>query len=111
MTDIESEDTPHQRVFLIRHAEATEGDKDPDLGRHLTELGKRQAQALANRLAGWQLDAIFCSDMYRSCETAAAIAAHHPDIACVSDPVFREVSAGAIERDLEASDGSLHTRL
>src|SRR5262245_37139769 len=111
MTDIESTDPWPQRVFLVRHAEANEGDKEQGRGRHLTELGRRQAAALASRVAGWQLDAIYCSDMHRSCETAAAIAAHHPGIACVSDPVFREVSARMLEKELDAPDGSLQARL
>ena len=81
-----------RRVFLIRHAEATQGEKDPDRGRHLTELGRLQAEALARRAARWQIDAIYCSDMYRACETAEAISVHHPDVACTVDPVFREVS-------------------
>ena len=32
-----------QKVFLIRHADASEGDRDPDHGRPLTEIGVRQA--------------------------------------------------------------------
>jgi broad specificity phosphatase PhoE len=120
MTEIESTASPDsaaapetalKRIFLIRHAEANEGDKDSDRGRHLTELGKHQAQALASRVAGWQLDAIFCSDMHRACETAAAIAAHHPGIACVSDPVFRELSARLLEQELDAPDPALQERL
>ena len=79
-----------QRVFLIRHADASEGDKDPGLGRSLTEVGARQAAALARRVAGWQLDALYCSDMTRARETAAAIHRHHPRIDLVVDPVFRE---------------------
>jgi broad specificity phosphatase PhoE len=110
-TDKASADPAPRRVFLIRHAEATEGEKDPDRGRHLTELGKLQADALARRAARWQLDAIYCSDMYRSCETADAIACHHPDVVCTVDPVFREVSTGRIEEELDAPDGALRARL
>ena len=96
-----------QRVFLIRHADASEGDRDPDHGRPLTEIGVRQAQALADRVAGWQLDAIYCSDMIRARETAAFLHRHHPSIQLIVDPVFREVSAGTLERERERPDGEL----
>ena len=109
--DETGDDPAPRRVFLIRHAEATEGDKDPDRGRHLTELGKLQAEALAQRVARWQVDAIFCSDMYRACETAAAISFHHPGAVCTVDPVFREVSASTVRRELDAPDGALRARL
>lgn len=111
MTDDTNADPAPRCVFLIRHAEATEGDKDPDRGRHLTELGKRQAEALARRAARWQVDAIFCSDMHRACETAAAISVHHPDAVCTVDPLFREISAGKVEKELDAPDGALRARL
>ena len=111
MTDEIFSDPAPRRVFLIRHAEATEGDKDLDRGRHLTDLGKRQADALARRAARWQIDAIFCSDMYRACETAAAISFHHPDVPCTVDPLFREISSGTVEKEIDAPDGALRARL
>lgn len=99
------------RIFLIRHADASEGEKDLDLGRSLTEIGVRQAEALARRAAGWQLDAIYCSDMTRAVETARAVHGHHPAIDLIVDPVFREVSTGTIEERLDAPDGELRERL
>lgn len=100
-----------QKVFLIRHADASEGDRDPDHGRPLTEIGVRQAEALGDRVAGWQLDAIYCSDMIRARETAGFLHRHHPSIHLIVDPVFREVSAGTIEREYERPDGELMARL
>jgi broad specificity phosphatase PhoE len=96
---------------LIRHADATEGEKDPDRGRSLSEIGRRQAEALATRAAGWQLDAILCSDMTRAYETAAAMHEHHPGIELIVDPVFREVSAGTLEEELDLPEGELRARL
>jgi broad specificity phosphatase PhoE len=84
------------RVLLIRHAHAKEGAKDPDRGHHLSDVGRRQAEALAHRAAKWQLDAIICSDMYRAYETAAAIHAFHPNVSLVADATFRELSAGTL---------------
>src|SRR5262245_45934045 len=72
------------RVFLIRHAHA-DGPKDPDRGRHLSDVGRRQAEALARRMAAWQLDAIVCSDTYRALETASAVHALRPEIPLVVD--------------------------
>jgi len=99
------------RVFLIRHADASDGEKDPDHGRSLSEIGERQAEALARRVAGWQLDVIFCSDMTRAVATASVMHKHHPAIDLIVDPVFREVSAGTVEERLEAPDGLLKARL
>jgi broad specificity phosphatase PhoE len=104
---------PGPRVILIRHAHAKEGQKDPDRGHHLSVVGQRQAEALAKRAAKWQLDGIICSDMYRACETAAAIHAFHPNIPLVVDATFREVSAGtlvAFERG-DPAQGDLGARL
>ena len=88
---------PVSRIFLIRHANASEGPRDGERGRHLTDLGRRQADALARRLAHWHVDRIHCSDKHRSHETAAAVHAFHPGIPLIADKTFREVS----RRDLE----------
>jgi broad specificity phosphatase PhoE len=86
-----------RRIFLIRHADALEGPRDHELGRHLTELGRHQAEALARRLANWKVDAIICSDKHRSYETALAVHRHHPDVPLLVDAVFREVSRRNVE--------------
>jgi len=99
------------RVFLIRHADASEGGKDPDLGRRLTKIGEQQAEALARRVAGWQLDAIFCSDMTRAHETASVMHRHHPAIDLIVDPLFREISTGTLEEELDMPDGELKARM
>ena len=87
-----------RRVFLVRHADALEGPRDHELGRHLTALGRRQADALARRLAKWKVDAIVCSDKHRSYETALAVHRFHPGVPLLVDAMFREVS----RRNLEA---------
>jgi broad specificity phosphatase PhoE len=83
------------RVFLVRHADS-DGPKDAELGMHLSDLGLRQARALATRLANWQLDAILCSDMHRARETAAAVHSFHRDVPLIVDRTFREASAGTL---------------
>lgn len=49
--------------------------------------------------------------MDRAYETASAMRKHHPDVAWILDPVFREVSAGTLERQLDAPEGKLRARL
>ena len=64
-------------VYLARHGESDwnvarrwQGHAD----RPLTELGRRQAAELAERLAEVPLDAVYSSDLLRARETAEAIA-------------------------------------
>ena len=62
-------------LLLIRHAlpvrvELVEGPADPPLA----DLGHRQAQALAEWLAGEPIDAIYTSPMQRAVETAVPLA-------------------------------------
>jgi broad specificity phosphatase PhoE len=66
---------PHARVFLVRHAEPEwlpvgRSVLDPEL----TPFGVAQAGAVARRLAGERLDAIYASPYRRSQQTAAALA-------------------------------------
>jgi probable phosphoglycerate mutase len=67
---------PHARVYLVRHAEpdwAPGGRSvlDPEL----TPFGLAQAGAVAKRLCGEDLDAVYASPYRRSQQTAAALAA------------------------------------
>ena len=67
-------------LLLVRHGEQrffdgmTMGDAyDPAL----TDLGRRQAEAVGARLAETPIDAVYCSTMQRARDTAAAIATPH----------------------------------
>jgi len=60
------------RLFVVRHAEAAPGE--PDAQRPLTEAGRASARALAEKLAGENLDAVISSPLLRARETAQAIA-------------------------------------
>lgn len=61
------------RVYLIRHGQTT-GDVENryggDYDDHLTEEGRSQSQALADRLAGAEIGIIFHSPLSRAVETA-----------------------------------------
>jgi len=65
------------RILLIRHGQPNWGDEPRYTGRTdlpLSELGERQAQRLAERLAGERLDAIYSTGMRRTDATAEALA-------------------------------------
>jgi probable phosphomutase (TIGR03848 family) len=68
------------QLLLIRHG-LTDwvGHRLPGWtpGIHLSEEGRQQAEALAQRLASLPIDAIYASPLERTAETAEAIAASH----------------------------------
>jgi probable phosphoglycerate mutase len=67
-------------ILLVRHGEQgfvpnmalSEGVDAP-----LTELGRRQAEAVGTRLADQTIDAVYTSTMQRARDTGLAIAGHH----------------------------------
>jgi phosphohistidine phosphatase len=60
------------RIFLVRHAEAADGD--PDELRHLTAEGRAKARSLGERLAAHRPNAVLSSPLLRALETAEPIA-------------------------------------
>ena len=87
------------KIYLIRHTHA-EGNACHmmqgfwDGG--VTELGKRQVQALAERFRDLPVDAVYASDLYRARYTAAAIAGPH-GLPLHTDPELRELNIGPWE--------------
>jgi broad specificity phosphatase PhoE len=86
-------------LFLLRHGETVfnaqsraQGFSDPEL----TELGRRQAQALANAFASETLTAVYTSDLKRAVETARTIAQPH-GLSVQTDPGLREIHQGIFE--------------
>jgi len=68
------------RLYLVRHGEtlwnhAMRYQGHADIG--LSEKGLEQARAIAVRLAKERIDAVYASDLKRTFETAALIAAEH----------------------------------
>jgi 2,3-bisphosphoglycerate-dependent phosphoglycerate mutase len=79
-------------LYIIRHAQSTNNALPDEIGRHydppLTELGKQQAQIVADHLAngyppaienghvehGYGLTKLYCSAMHRAMQTAQPIA-------------------------------------
>ena len=74
-------------IHLIRHASyPLAGVALGGRGEHpLDERGRRQAEALAGRLAGMGLAAVYTSPQRRAQETAAPIAARHGLVPVVDD--------------------------
>lgn len=83
-------------LLCIRHAQSTmnaaglwQGQANPPL----SEEGRRQAHALAERLAGEALSVLVTSDLRRACETAE-IAGRRLGIATRLEPALRELDVG-----------------
>jgi broad specificity phosphatase PhoE len=92
------------RLFLIRHGQTTcnlseiwHGWDDCEL----TEAGRAQAEAVAERLAREPIAAVYCSDLRRAIQTAEAVARRH-GLTPRTDLAFRERSAGQFEGMREA---------
>jgi broad specificity phosphatase PhoE len=94
------------RLLLIRHAETTANaerllDTAPP-GTDLSERGRIQARELVEALADVPLDAIYVSDLVRTQQTAAPLAAARGLIPLIR-PGVREIQAG--EYEMAADDG------
>ncbi|MCI9122262.1 MAG: GNAT family N-acetyltransferase [Oscillibacter sp.] len=64
------------KLYLIRHAEAEGNLYRIAQGQHdsnLTDRGWRQVKALEKRFAAVPVDAVYASDLYRTCATASAL--------------------------------------
>lgn len=85
-------------LFLVRHGEthyniAGRLGGDPPL----TELGQRQARALASHFRDKPVPYIFTSTKRRSTQYAEALMADHPDSVLMALPELDEIDAGVCE--------------
>src|SRR4029450_4544486 len=84
------------RLFLVRHGATTLSAEDRFAGATdipLSDEGRSQAAALTERLRDDPIDAVYCSPMRRTLETASIIAQPH-GLAPVSRPALREIDHG-----------------
>ena len=84
------------RLLLVRHGATTLSAEDRFAGATdipLSDQGRSQAAALAERLRDDPIDAIYCSPMRRTLETASIIAEPHRRTP-VSRPALREIDHG-----------------
>lgn len=86
-------------LMLVRHGETEwnvqrryQGQSDVPL----SEIGNRQAESIAGRLAGQEIDAIYASDLKRAWQTAQVIAAQ-TGLDVISEPRLRELKFGILE--------------
>lgn len=102
-------------VYLIRHGEVT-GNEGPDLtyaGRTdfaLNARGEQQAAALAESMRKVHLDAVYCSSLQRTRQTAEAVAADH-QLQITANAAWDELDYGDWEAltvpQIEAGWGSM----
>jgi len=84
------------RLLLVRHGATTLSAEDRFAGATdipLSDEGRAQAAALAERLRDDPIDAIYCSPMRRTLETASIVAEPH-SLPPVSRPALREIDHG-----------------
>ena len=87
------------RLVLVRHGETSWNSEGRFQGRAdipLSEVGQRQAVALAAALAREEMHAIYSSDLRRAWDTALAIAERHSVPVC-REPGLREMDFGSWE--------------
>jgi broad specificity phosphatase PhoE len=100
-------------LILTRHGEAAPGDimLGGQLDVMLTPDGRREAEALAGRLAGVRIDRIISSPMLRALETAQTVATGRP---VEVDERLRELDYGRWEGltydEIDARDPALRAR-
>jgi probable phosphoglycerate mutase len=84
------------RLLLVRHGATTLSAEDRFAGATdipLSDEGRSQAVALAERLRDDPIDALYCSPMRRTLETASILAEPHR-LTPVSRPALREIDHG-----------------
>ncbi len=90
---------PPTTLLLIRHGQTTDGTQVRTHGwtdLPLSDAGRAQAHRLADHLATRRLDALYCSDLDRSRETAAIVSEPHlltPEVV----PDLKEINFGEME--------------
>jgi broad specificity phosphatase PhoE len=93
-------------LYFIRHADALPDADEVVLGHYdeqsLSELGRRQAQALAERMRELPLVAIYSAPLGRARQTAAPVAAAH-GLEVRIEPGLREVELGPLHPELSTA--------
>ena len=85
------------RLIIVRHGESEWNRIGRYQGQHdapLSDLGLRQAEALALRLCDEPFDAIFTSSLQRAAKTAEAIARYHRDTPFEHSDALLEIHHG-----------------
>ncbi len=80
-----------KEIFLIRHGRQSSKLCNVDVS--LDEAGRKQSRLLADRLCGYGLEALYCSDLKRARETAQIIG-DKLGLAAKETDEFREIDFG-----------------
>jgi len=98
-------------IYLVRHGSVVDAESRRFIGHldvPLSPLGERQLEALARRLAGVALAAVYSSDLRRTRRSAEILAAPH-GLVPVELPALREFAMGRWEgltaEQIRAQDG------
>ena len=86
-------------LYIVRHGQTVDNVENRIQGHSdspLTELGVRQAEAVAARLAGERFAAIYSSDLGRAVRTAEIIASKHA-LLVRTTPLLRELNLGVAQ--------------
>ncbi len=92
-------DAARTRLYLARHGALVTSRQWRYVGHRdvaLSDEGRAQIRLLEGRLAGVPIDAIYCSDLVRTVESARLLAGAR-GIAPVACPEFREINIGRWE--------------
>jgi 2,3-bisphosphoglycerate-dependent phosphoglycerate mutase len=100
----QSQKPPHAAMllYLIRHGESVfnaEGRIQGHSDVPLSELGRRQGQAVADALAGRPIDALYSSPLPRAYQTAEILAARL-NLPILTDDRLKEVNVGVFQGQL-----------
>lgn len=101
-------------LVLTRHGLTDHSVPEQHLGQRMdvsiNEAGRRQAEALARRMAPVRFDRVVTSPLFRARETAEILVRDHRDIRPEADPRLREMDYGAWEgmtyAEIDARDGA-----
>lgn len=86
-------------LYIVRHGQTVDNLEDRIQGHTdspLTELGVRQAQAIAQRLSAERFHALYSSDLGRAVHTAEIVASPH-GLAITTTPLLRELHLGVAQ--------------
>ena len=96
-------------LYCIRHGESTynaDGRVQGQSDVPLSELGRRQGQAVAAALGGLLIEALYASPLRRAMETAQPVA-EALGLPIQTDPRLKEIHAGVFQDQLRSQLGEL----
>ncbi len=99
------------KIVFIRHGEAGQIVHSPSRGPLLTDLGRRQAERVARRLADMHFAHIYCSTLERAESTANVIHVYHRNVPLTRTDDIREVSHYHFLADLTPDDPEVQEQI